>query len=196
MPSVWGNHESRTVHVQQGALSAMSRCSDDYASSEETGVVAKKKSPKQLLPTDFDIDFKGKKAVMTTPRPGASAVPSEPLVIVEPSPVQPQEEITSTARSARANARTGAATPAERALQDPTFLGRQFRKTVSQNPDAITEVPNKYEIQVNKESKGWKTVKVHNNERAAAAHYRRTQVGPKISKRILVNGKVVHVEKG
>lgn len=158
--------------------------------------MAKKKSPKQLLPTDFDVDFKGRKAVMTTPQPGMPVTPPEPLVTVEPSVVQPQEEITATARSARANARSGAVTPAERALQDPTFLGRQFRKTVSQNPNAVTEVPVKYEIQVNKESKGWKTVKVHNNERAAAAHYRRTQVGPKISKRILVNGKVVHVEKG
>jgi hypothetical protein len=158
--------------------------------------MANKKSPKQLLPTDFDVDFKGKKAIMTTPQPGAPAASPEPLLIVEPAPVQPQEEVTATVRSGRASARSGAVTPAERALNDQTFLGRQFRKTVAQNPNAIEEVPNKYEIQVNKENKGWKTVKVHNNERAAAAHYRRTQVGPKISKRILVNGKVVHVEKG
>jgi hypothetical protein len=120
----------------------------------------------------------------------------KPPLTGEPASAQTQEEITTTVRSGRAAARSGAMTPAERALKDQTFLGRQFRKTVAKNPNAIEEVPDKYEIQVNKEDKGWKTVKVHNNERAAAAHYRRTQVGPKISKRILVNGKVVHVEKG
>jgi len=86
---------------------------------------------------------------------------------------------------------------AQQMLNDDSYVGKKYRKKAASNPqEADSEIPNKFEVQTKKEKKPWKTVKVHDNEKAAAAHYRRTQVGPGISKRILVNGKVVHTEEG
>ena len=86
---------------------------------------------------------------------------------------------------------------AQKMLDDTSYVGKKYRKKSADNPqEADSEIPNKFEIQVKKEKKPWKTIKVHDNEKAAASHYRRTQVGPGISKRILVNGKVAHTEEG